>query len=173
MTVSRRTRIILAIGILVLVTGAYVYWRYSPRPGAVSFTSTYDLVLKDYDGNDVRLSEFKRRILVVHSWATWCTYCGDEIKNLATLKNKYGDSIQIIAPNRAEAVQVAKPYSDALALGGRVVFLLDPEDSFYKSVDGYAMPETLFINDRGEVLFHQRGPMNITEVEEKINALIQ
>lgn len=170
---SRRNKIILAVGVLVVVLGVYLYWRYSPRPGTDSFKPGYDLVLQDYDGNDVRLSEFKRQILIVHSWATWCTYCTDEIKNLATLKNKYGEKIVIIAPNRAEAVQVAKPFSDALSLGDRVVFLLDPNDAFYKSVDGYAMPETLFINDRGEILFHQRGPMNITEVEARVGVLLQ
>ncbi len=173
MLTNRRSQIIIAALVLVLAGAAFFTWRYSPRAGTESFKPGYDLVLKDYAGNDVRLSEFKRQILVVHAWATWCTYCTDEIKNLATLKNKYGDSIVIIAPNRAEAVQVAQPFSDALALGDRVIFLLDPNDDFYKSVDGYAMPETLFINDRGEILFHQRGPMNIAEVEEKIAVLLR
>lgn len=161
------------MALVLLIVAAYSYWRWNPRPGMESFEPGYDLVLKDYEGSDVRLSDFKREMLVVHAWATWCTYCGEEIKNLATLKNKYGDRILILAPNRAEPVQVAKPFSDSLALGERVMFLLDPKDEFYKSVEGYAMPETLFINDRGEILFHQRGPMNIAEVEEKINALLQ
>lgn len=168
---SRNGRIVLALVALIVILTGFFYWRYHPRGGTVSFHSEYELVLKDYAGNDVRLSQFKREILVVHLWATWCTYCGDELKNLATLKNKYGDRIEIIAPNRAESVQVAKPFTDALALGDRILFLIDADDAFYKSIEGYAMPETLFINDRGEVFFQQRGPMNIAEVEEKISAL--
>jgi thiol-disulfide isomerase/thioredoxin len=168
-----RTHISLIIIMLIVSVAAYMYFRYTPRAGTDTFQAEYDLVLKDYDGNDVRLSDFKREILVVHAWATWCTYCKEEITNLATLKTKYGENIVILAPNRAESIYEAKPYSDALNLGDRVKFLLDPQDSFYKSIDGYAMPETLFINERGEILFHQRGPMNIVEVEEKISALLR
>ncbi len=168
---SRATRIALAAAAIVLIALGLFYWRYHPRSGITNFTQEYELVLKDYSGADVRLSQFKREILVVHSWATWCTYCADEINNLTTLKKKYGDRIQILAPNRAESVQVAKPFTDALAVGESMLFLLDPDDAFYKSIEGYAMPETLFINDRGEVFYHQHGPMNISEVEAKINEL--
>jgi thiol-disulfide isomerase/thioredoxin len=170
---NRRNQIIVGAVVLVVLISGYLYWRWNPRPGTESFETAYDLVLKDYAGNDVRLSDYKRQVLVVHAWATWCTYCAEEIRNLATLKTKYGDKIQIIAPNRAESVHEARPFSDALNLGDKVVFLLDPNDSFFKSVEGYAMPETLFINDRGEILFHQHGPMNIAEVEQKISSLVQ
>lgn len=168
---TRNARIVVVCAVLVIFTSGLFYWRYNPRAGTVSFQPSYELVLKDYDGNDVRLSQFKREILVVHAWATWCTYCADELKNLATLKNKYGDRIEIIAPNRAESVYVAKPFTDGLGLGNSIRFLLDPDDAFYKSIGGYAMPETLFINDRGEVFFQQRGPMNTAEAEQKISEL--
>lgn len=170
---SRNGRIAVAVILVVLCAAGLLYLRYQPRSGSVSFHSEYELVLKDYAGADVRLSQFKREILVVHSWATWCTYCAEELRNLATLKTKYGDRIEILAPNRAESVYVAKPFTDQLALGESMRFLLDSEDAFYKSIGGYAMPETLFINDRGEVFHHQRGPMNIAEVEEKIAALTE
>lgn len=168
---SRNLRIALIVAVIVSIAAGGFYWRYHPRAGSTTFRPSYELVLKDYDGNDVRLSQFKREILVVHSWATWCTYCADEIKNLATLKTKYGDRIQILAPNRAESVYTAKPFTDALGIGNNIMFLLDPADAYYKSIQGYAMPETLFINERGEVLYHQRGPMNIAEVETKISEL--
>lgn len=170
---ERNVRIALVVVAILLLLATSFYVRYRPRSGSVVFTPSYELVLKDYNGNDVRLSKFKREILVIHSWATWCTYCADELKNLTILKKKYGDNIEILAPNRAESVYTAKPFTDALDLGEGITFLLDPDDAFYKSVDGYAMPETLFINDRGEVFFHQRGPMNISEVEAKIAEITQ
>ncbi len=170
---SRNGRIAVAAILLIIVAVGFFYLRYRPRSGTVTFEAEYELVLKDYAGEDVRLSQFKREILVVHSWATWCTYCAEELRNLASLKTKYGDRIEILAPNRAESVHVAKPFSDQLGLGESMRFLIDSNDAFYKSVGGYAMPETLFINDRGEVFHQQRGPMNMTEVEEKISALTE
>ncbi len=168
---SRNARIALSAILLIVLGSGVFYWRYHPRAGHESFHQEYGLVLKDYEGNDVKLTQFKREVLVIHAWATWCAYCADELRNLATLKKKYGDSIEILAPNRAESVYAAKPFTDALALGEGIRFLLDPDDAFYKSIGGYAMPETLFINDRGEVFFRQRGPMNIAEVEAQVSAL--
>lgn len=169
---SRNARLSIALLLVVVLALVFFYWRYHPRRGTVSFEPSYSLTLKDYDGNDVRLSEYKREVLVIHSWATWCTYCADELRNLATLKKKYGKNILILAPNRAESIHTSKPFSDALGLGDSITYLLDPEDAFYKSIGGYAMPETLFINDRGEVFFQQRGPMIISEVEQKISELV-
>lgn len=173
-SLTPRTRLYIFLSLVFIILAAgFFYWRYSPRPGTVTFTSGYDLVLKDYAGNDVRLSDYKRQILVVHAWASWCTYCAAEMTNLSALKDVYADKIQIIAVNRAEPLVEARPFSDKIQGGEKLVFLLDPTDSFYKSVQGYAMPETLFINDRGEILFHQHGPINIEEVKAKIDALLQ
>ncbi len=170
---SRNARIAIAILFVLILGFGLFYWRYHPRRGTVSFHKEYEMVLKDYAGEDVRLSQFKREILVVHAWATWCTYCADELKNLATLKNKYGERIEILAPNRAESVHVAKAFTDALGLGEGIRFLIDSDDAFYKSIGGFAMPETLFINDRGEIFYHQRGPMNMADVESMIATLTQ
>jgi cytochrome c biogenesis protein CcmG/thiol:disulfide interchange protein DsbE len=170
---TRKERISAAAVIVVVLLFGFLYWRYHPRWGTVSFFPQYNLTLKDYAGNDVRLSSFKREPIVVFAWASWCVYCSDELKNLATLKKKYGDKIHIVAPNRAESLPDAKLYSDALGLGNSITYLLDPADSYYKSITGYAMPETIFVNDHGEVVFHQRGPMTIDEVEANIRTLLK
>lgn len=172
-SLSFRQKIIAgSISALVLAAGIsyYFYFVHVPK-GAESFRSHYDLILKDYDGNPVELAQFKRKLLVVHAWASWCPYCGDELKNLSQLKTTYGDDVTILAVNRAESVVEAKPYTDALGTTG-IQFLLDPEDAFYKGLGGYAMPETIFIDQKGMVIYHQRGPMNIDEVTAKINTLL-
>jgi hypothetical protein len=66
---------------------------------------------------------------------------------------------------------VAKKYTDSLATQG-IPLLLDPTDSLYKEAGGYAMPETVFIRPDGDVLFHQRGPIQLPEVEAKIKELL-
>jgi len=149
----------------------YFFW-YQPPADENTFREEYALVLKDYDGNDVRLSEFRREFLVVYAWASWCPYCGDEIRNLSSLKQRYGDKITILAVNRAEPLVEAKDYSDKLGDIVGVTFLLDPSDTLYKKVEGYAMPETLFIKSNGEILFHQRGPIELQAVKDKIDELL-
>lgn len=50
-----------------------------------------DLTLKDLNGNDVSLSSYRGKVVLVNFWATWCEPCRVEIPWLIELQQKYGD----------------------------------------------------------------------------------
>ncbi len=170
----KRTKIGVGILIVLLSVGAF-YWWYTtePLPDEATFSEEFELVLKNYEGEDVRLSEFKRDVLIVYLWASWCPYCGEELRNLAKLKNEYGDEVTVLAVNRAEPLGDAKNFTDQLQDVTGLVYLLDPTDALYKDVGGYAMPETLFINAGGDVTFHQRGPIQLDQVRAHIVQILE
>ena len=130
-----------------------------------------DLTLPDLNGNDVRLGDLHGKPLVVNTWAAWCPFCVDELPDFATVQQELGDTVQIVAINRAESLGTARGYADDLGLGSDLVLLLDPADSFYTSIGGFAMPETLFINSDGSLNFHKRGVMSIDEIRQRVEAL--
>ena len=140
---------------------------------AKTFETEYTLVLSDYSGNKVHLYDYRRQVLIAYAWASWCPYCGSEIQDLAALKKTYGDNIQIVAINRGEPLAVARAYTDGLADTSGVVFLLDPKDAFFKDIGGYAMPEMVFIDSAGTVIYHQRGPIQLPDVKAEIGKLLR
>lgn len=164
----------IALFTVALVSGAALIWRAYlaglPRPE--TFAKAYELTLTTYDGNAVHLSDFKNKVVIAYAWASWCPYCGAEIENLAKLKQTYGDKVQILAINRAEPLSVAESYTSQLSNTAGVLFLLDPTDSFFKQIGGYAMPETVFIQPNGTISFHQRGPMQLPQVEKALQAIL-
>ena len=165
-------------GLIALLAGLVVFsrveFRVHDQKKSETFSKQFSLTLKDYDGADVHLFQFRRKILIAYAWATWCPYCAGELGNLGQLKQKYGDSVDILAINRGESLQVAKAFTDKLPESTRgLVFLLDADDAFFKSVGGYAMPETIFITPEGNVLYHQRGPMDLKGVQDKIEELLK
>lgn len=169
-----RTTVIL-IGIVAVGLAAYglssVWNRSLPGGPAANTTSAApapDFALKDYAGNTITLSQFRGRPAVVNSWAAWCPFCKDELPDFAAVQREFGDRVAIIAVDRAESLDVAKRYSDELGVTGRLILLLDPADSFYQSIGGFSMPETIFVDAAGQIVFHKRGPMEADEVRRRI-----
>jgi len=168
-------RVIALTSVLILGAGAFAHdvlrIGASAKPPE-KFTKEFQLVLEDYSGKQVHLGDYRRKILIAYAWASWCPYCGAEIENLAKMKQTYGNDIQIIAINRAEPRSTAKAFTDKLQNTSGVVFLLDPTDSFFKDIDGYAMPETVFINNSGVVVYHHRGPLEMDQLETQVKQLL-
>lgn len=131
-----------------------------------------DFQLQDYNGKTVSSADFAEKPLVINSWAAWCTFCKKELVDFAAAQKEFGESVIIIAIDRAESRGVAKKYSDGLGVTDDLIFLLDPSDSFYQSIGGFSMPETIFVNKNNEIVIHKRGSMDIQEIKEKIKQLI-
>ncbi len=164
--------IAVAGGLLLLGYGLAVIWN-RPLPArtggaTVAPAPAPDFALKDYNGNTVTLSQFRGKPVVVNSWAAWCPFCREELKDFAAAKREFGDRIEIIAIDRAEPLAVAKKFTDELGVTDALVFLLDPEDSFYRAIGGFSMPETIFVDPEGRIVFHKRGPMTAEEIRERI-----
>ena len=167
---SRVGRLSLAVvGLMILMSSIALVRGHSVE--RESLAGEFAIPFQDYAGNKVFLSTFRHPILIVFSWASWCSYCSEEMTVLKDLKSRYGDSIRIVGINRGEPRTDAKSFSDTLALDDSMSLVLDPDDAFYKSIGGYAMPEFLFLDYRGEIVYRSRGPMTVDELENQIQAM--
>lgn len=139
---------------------------------ASSAPAFFDLVLEDYEGKAVRLTDFRGKPLVINSWAAWCPFCKKELVDFAAAQKEFGDAVLIIAIDRAETKDTAKKYTDELGVTDALLFLIDSSDSFYKSIGGFSMPETIFVDTDGNIKIHKRGPMDLDEIRNKINEIL-
>ena len=141
----------------------------------VEDTKEYDKVpdfsLKDFNGNTVSLADSEGQIRVLNSWATWCPFCVNELPDFAALQEEFGEQIVVIAIGRAESKEKAIAFTNKTGVTDRMTFLLDPTDSFYKSIGGFAMPETLFVDGAGNIRFHKRGPIKLNEMRTQVEAI--
>ena len=131
-----------------------------------------DFALQDYNGKTVELADFMGRPLVINSWAAWCPFCRKELVDFAAAQKEFGNDVVIIAIDRAESRETAKKYTDELGVTNNLIFLLDPSDSFYQSIGGFSMPETIFVDRNGNIAERKRGPMEINEIRQKIQKLL-
>lgn len=123
----------------------------------------------DENGNPVTMSNYAGQAVIVTSWASWCPQCIDE---LTSLNNQVdGKNIPVLAINRKETKEVAGRYMLELQALPNVTFILDSNDYYFNSLEGYAMPETIIYNTAGETIFHGRGNSRQDELSAAIASL--
>ncbi|MDA2936155.1 TlpA family protein disulfide reductase [Patescibacteria group bacterium AH-259-L05] len=160
------TKIVIIITSIVMVIIGIIL--ISPRS---SDNTAPNFSLKNYQGDTVQLSDFKGTPIVINSWAAWCLFCLEELKDFAKLQKEFEDQIVIIAINRAESLSTNKKYTDDSGISNELIFLLDPKDLFYQSIGGFSMPETIFVNEDRTIIFHKRGPMKFNEMQKRTKEL--
>jgi peroxiredoxin len=51
-----------------------------------------DFALKSFEGENLRLSEYRGDVVVLAFWAGWCSDCREQLSGIAELSERYGDS---------------------------------------------------------------------------------
>jgi len=128
--------------------------------------------LKDYEGNEVRESDLRGKPAVIMVWASWCPFCAEQIAHLDAVKREFGDAIMIVAINRAESLAHAMQGNALPEKAAGTIFLLDPDDAYYRAIGGFAMPEMLFIDRDGRVVLHKRSPQSREALRRRIEDLL-
>jgi peroxiredoxin len=79
------------LGLAGLLLIALSAWRIHAGPSAPGRPANLDFTLKDANGRDVRLADFRGKPLIVNFWATWCGPCQLETPELVELAAEYKD----------------------------------------------------------------------------------
>jgi len=165
-------KIFTLVTVVAMIVGG-IFWLERPKEGVVcpqGESGVYSLAYADGKGTCHELSEYSAPVVVINTWASWCPFCVEEMPDLAKLAEEFPD-VPVIAINRGESSSEAREFLETLALNDALVLLYDPEESFYKFIEGFGMPETIFIDNEGEQLFHKRGVMSLQEMRDTVSLL--
>ena len=106
--------------------------------------------LKDLDGKDVSLSDFKGKWVILDFWGSWCPWCIKGFPELKEAYNKYGDELVIIGIDCRESEDDWKAGVAKYELPW--VNLYNPENSQLTeeyNVPGY--PTKVIIDPQGKI----------------------
>ncbi len=109
------------IAVIAVILATYVADRATrqPRKGLVklavadsSAPAAPEITLKDLNGKDLSLTQYKGKVVLVNFWATWCDPCRVEIPWLIEMEQKYsarGFTVLGIAMDE-EGAKVVTPF---------------------------------------------------------------
>ena len=120
--------------------------RIAPEIGA----QAPDFALRDLEGNEVRLSDYRGRTVLLTFWGTWCGPCRLE---MPTFEGRYqelkDDGFTVLGLNYDEPVEDVSAFRDELGLS--FPLLLDPGGSVQRLYRIRGYPSSIFVDPQDMV----------------------
>lgn len=138
-------------------------------PPGDSFSAP-DFTVLDMDGNEVQLSSFLGKPIVLNFWATWCGYCVQEMPDFQTFYEKYPD-VQFVMVNVEESASTVKSFIDQKGFTFPVFRDTDGSAAVAYGVNAY--PYSFFINAEGELVAYCRGMISYSSLESAIKMITE
>jgi cytochrome c biogenesis protein CcmG/thiol:disulfide interchange protein DsbE len=161
-----------AVPVLALL--AYGF-RTDPRdiPSPLLGRPAAAFALTTFEGKPITLESLRGRVVVVNFWASWCVpACYDEAPSLERAWQAYRDrGVVLVGVNIQDKEEPARRF---LTRFGHT-FPNAPDPAGRVSVDYgvYGVPETFFIDRRGQVRFKQVGAVTDEILRRHLDVLLQ
>ena len=135
-------------------TGAVANFKADAEPKPVP-----DLPFKNGEGKDVRLSDFRGKLILLNLWATWCVPCREEMPALNGLQGALGsDRFQVLALSvDKDGHDLAKSFL-AEVKADHIDLYNDPTSKAIFAMKAYGMPTTVLVSPDGKEIGRLVGP---------------
>lgn len=150
-----------------LAIAIYVAHRNNPRRSELPSQQTFT----DLNGNAIRLSDYKGKVVLVNFWAAWCVPCTEEIPQFIQLQDKYGtQGLQVIGISIDDTENELRDFYRKHNMNYPVI----PGDQKTADVFGgvLGLPTTFVIDRDNRIRSRQVGSTNFQTLEQQTVTLL-
>ncbi len=171
---------------ILLFSGAYFLYHHlqkeyalDPLSNSQSSTSHQtdkfsapDFTVVDDKGNEVQLSDYFGKPIVLNFWASWCYYCKEEMPDFQKAYEAYPD-VQFLmvnaTDNMRETETLAKDYISLQGFSFPVFFDTRQQAVLAYSVSG--LPATFFLDKTGNLVTYANGMLDFETLKTGIEMI--
>lgn len=155
-----------------------IYFLEHPRRPSCPHSAPADRVLApdfslpELTGQQLSLSTYRGKVVLLDFWATWCDPCREEIPHFMELQSKYRDrGFQIVGVSMDDGPEPVRDFYQRFKMNYPVVMGDAKIGELYGGVLG--LPIAFLIGRDGRIYGKHIGATDITVFEEEIISLLQ
>ncbi len=117
------------------------------------------------DGSTFKLSENKGKIVYINLWATYCGPCVKELPEFVAFYHEHEEDVAVIAVHANLTTEDVNEYVSEKKWDIPIA-IDDENEGIFSIVNGSdALPQTIVLNKKGEVIYNQVGSVSAEIIE--------
>ena len=183
---NKTTLIILVLALAVFLVGASVLYKTlteSIDSDQLATEATQetdhplmqapDFTVYDIDGNEVKLSDFFGKPIVVNFWASWCGPCKMEMPDFQEKYLELGEEVTFLMVNMTDGSRETVDIASAFIAEQGYTFpvFYDTASSAAITYSVYSLPTTFFIDAQGNADAQATGAIDAATLQKGIDMI--
>ena len=131
-----------------------------------------DFTLYTLDGDEVKLSDYLGKVVILDFWATWCAPCRKGIPDLISIQNEYKDDLVVIgiSLDQPSTQDQLVPFIESFGINYPIVLGNLEVSAAYGNIQ--AIPTSFIIDQEGNLINKHIGLVPKSTLVEEINLLL-
>jgi thiol-disulfide isomerase/thioredoxin len=131
-----------------------------------------EFTLYTLDGEEVKLSDYLGKVVILDFWATWCAPCRKGIPDLISIQNKYKDDLVVIGISLDQPATQDQlvPFIKNYGINYPIVLGNIEVSAAYGNIQ--AIPTSFIIDQEGNIINKHIGLVPKSTLIEEINLLL-
>jgi len=130
-----------------------------------------DFSLHDLADEEVSLSDYQGKVVLINFWATWCPPCRAEIPDLeAAYREHQDDDFVVLGISIEDPPEAVRAFVDEYGVTYPV--LLDSEGKMVSIYRAAGLPTSVFVDPRGVIRVRHVGYLSDAQMDQYLQSLL-
>jgi peroxiredoxin len=183
-TIGLRERLMMAAGAVLGLALIVAVWLLAGRSAEPTLPTVAEVnrpapafTLRALDGGEVRLEDYRGKVVLLNFWGSWCEPCKEETPDLQRAHVQLeAEGLVIIGVNLwnqegRDAEQKVRAFAESYGMSYPVA--LDTDGSVAQDYRLYPIPTSYFIDPQGNIRYIKASVLKASEIETLFRRLQQ